>query len=129
MAGTGVEPVHRRLMRPLPSHLATPRLKMARRLGAAPSPRSFGDSAAHAGARRVVENWCGQPELHRHRLIGNQASCSWTMTAMSGASRSARAAYDKKEQTPLPSLVEDTHWISRWIFRCFRHTSRKAFGL
>ena len=51
-------------------------LKVARRLGAAPSPRSFGDSAAQAGARRVFENWCGQPELHRHPLIGTQASCS-----------------------------------------------------
>ena len=28
--------------------------KVARRLGAAPSPRSFGDSAAQAGARRVL---------------------------------------------------------------------------
>jgi hypothetical protein len=27
---------------------------VAQRLGAAPSPRSFGDSAAQAGARRVV---------------------------------------------------------------------------
>ena len=53
---------------------------MARRLGAAPSPQGFGDRAAQAGARRV-EKWCGQPELHRHRLIGIQASCSWTMTA------------------------------------------------
>ena len=52
--------------------------KVARRLGAAPSPRSFGDSAAQAGARCVVgiENWSGQPDLHRHRLIGTQASCS-----------------------------------------------------
>ena len=22
------------------------------------------------------ENWCGQPELHRHHLIGTQESCS-----------------------------------------------------
>jgi hypothetical protein len=34
-------------MRPLPSHLATPQLlKLARRLGAAPSRQSFGDFAA-----------------------------------------------------------------------------------
>jgi hypothetical protein len=52
------------------------------------------------------------------------------MTAMSGASRSARAAYDKKEQTPLPSFDgKAPTGISRWIFRCFRHTSRKALGL
>ena len=24
----------------------------------------------------VSENWCGQPDLHRHPLIGTQASCS-----------------------------------------------------
>ena len=30
--------------------------KVAQRLGAAPSPRSFGDSAAQAGARCVEEN-------------------------------------------------------------------------
>ena len=36
-----------------------------------------------APAAHVVwfENWCGQPDLHRHPLIGTQASCSWTMTA------------------------------------------------
>ena len=53
VAGAGIEPARERLMRPLPSHLATPQLwKMARRLGAAPSRQSFGDSAAQAGARR-----------------------------------------------------------------------------
>lgn len=29
----------------------------------------------------ILKNWCGKPDLHRHRLIGTQASCSWTMTA------------------------------------------------
>src|SRR5947209_1510163 len=49
VAGAGIEPARRRLMRPLPSHLAPPHLgKVARRLGAAPSPQSFGDDAAQA---------------------------------------------------------------------------------
>lgn len=47
---------------------------MARRLGAAPSRLDFGDRAARAGARRL-KNY-GQPELHRHHLIGIQESCS-----------------------------------------------------
>ena len=134
-AGAGIEPARKRLMRPLPSHLAPLRLrKLARRPGAAPTPRSFGDSAAQAGARRVVElwfskKWCGQSELHRHRLIGNQASCSWTMTAMGGAGRSARTAYDKKRTNTAALLSKTPTGFSRWIFRCFRHTSRKAFGL
>ena len=55
VAGAGIEPARKRLMRPLPSHLAPPRLEeMARRLGAAPSPQSFGGSAARAGARRSL---------------------------------------------------------------------------
>ena len=45
-----------------------------------------------------MEIWCDQPELHRHRLIGIQASCSWTMTAKSGAGCHTRAAYDKKNK-------------------------------
>ncbi len=82
VAGAGIEPARKRLMRPLPSHLATPQLlKLARRLGAAPSRQSFGDFAAHWRPPCVLKNWCGQPESHRHRLIGIQASCSWTMTA------------------------------------------------
>ena len=36
-------------------HLATLLRKMARRLGAAPSEVSFGDSLAQAGARRVFD--------------------------------------------------------------------------
>src|SRR5438046_2639378 len=51
-AGAGIEPARKRLMRPLPSHLATPQLELARRLGAAPSRQSFGDLVAQAGARR-----------------------------------------------------------------------------
>jgi hypothetical protein len=48
---------------------------VARRLGAAPSPRSFGDSAAQAGARRVdFENWSGQPELTLRRLCGERSA-------------------------------------------------------
>ena len=77
VAGAGLEPACRRLMRPLPYLLATPQFgKVARRLGAAPSPRSFGDSAAQAGARRVVgfANWSDQPDLHRHPLNGVQES-------------------------------------------------------
>ena len=58
VAEAGIEPTRRRLMRPAPSHLATPQFvygKMARRPGAAPDSRSFGGSAAQAGARRVLE--------------------------------------------------------------------------
>lgn len=57
VAGVGIEPTCKRLMRPLPFHLATPQwieMKVARRLGAAPSSQSFGGFAAQAGARRVV---------------------------------------------------------------------------
>ena len=106
---------------------------MARRLGAAPSPRSFGDSAAQAGARRVVI--CGFKKMVRSAGLA-PASPDWQPgilllddDRMGGASRSARAAYDKKRTNTAAFLVKDTHWISRWIFRCFRHTSRKAFGL
>jgi hypothetical protein len=55
VAEAGIEPARRRLMRPLPSHLATPQLmekEMARRVGAAPTRQSFGDFAAQAGAHR-----------------------------------------------------------------------------
>ena len=38
------------------SAFPNPHLKVARRLGAAPSPLSFGDSAAQAGARRIELN-------------------------------------------------------------------------
>lgn len=34
-------------------------MKLARRLGAAPSKLSFGDSVAHAGARRNI-NWLAE---------------------------------------------------------------------
>lgn len=57
VAEAGIEPTLERLMRPVPSHLATPQFikgKMARRPGAAPDPQSFGGSAAQAGARRVL---------------------------------------------------------------------------
>ena len=56
----------------------------------------------------ILENWCGKPDLHRHRLIGTQASCSWTITAKERRemrSMRTRAAYDKKEQTPLPTRI------------------------
>lgn len=58
--------------------------KLARRPGAAPDPRGFGNLAAQAGARRVMvmEKWSGQPDLHRHSLSGSQESCCWTMTAL-----------------------------------------------
>lgn len=59
-------------MRPLPYHLATPLL--------------FG------------KNWSGQPDLHRHFLIGSQKSCCWTMTAR----------YEKKTNTAA-SPVMDSH--------------------
>jgi len=36
---------------------------------------------AHAVLLRDKQKWCGQPDLHRHRLNGVQASCSWTMAA------------------------------------------------
>src|SRR5437867_3736362 len=87
-----------------------PLLKMARRLGAAPSPRSFGDSAAQAGARRVVkkvERSAGiapaSPEWRSGILLLNddrnrkrRRSHIWV---------NACAAYDKKERTPLPRLL------------------------
>jgi hypothetical protein len=28
------------------------------------------------------EKWSGQPDLHRHSLIGSQESCCWKMTAL-----------------------------------------------
>ena len=67
-----------------------------------------------APAAHVVwfENWCGQPDLHRHPLIGTQASCSWTMTANERRGWRCvrtRAAYDKKEQTPLPTRNLSSH--------------------
>ena len=57
--------------------------EMARRPGAAPGRQRFGVFAAqlaHAVLLRDKQKWCGQPDLHRHRLNGVQASCSWTMT-------------------------------------------------
>ena len=47
-------------------------MKVAGRLGAAPSELSFGDSAAQAGAR-PMKNWCGCRELHPDFLRGGEA--------------------------------------------------------
>ena len=66
IAEAGIEPARCRLMRPAPSHLATPQFvygKMARRPGAAPDSRSFGGSAAQAGARLLNWQWAiGNPK-------------------------------------------------------------------
>jgi hypothetical protein len=50
----------------------------------------------------------------------------WWARKMSGAGCDARAAYDKKEQTPLRARSSHPLDISRRFFRCFRHTSRCA---
>ena len=46
-------------------------VKMAGRLGAAPSELSFGDSVAQAGAR-PMEDWCGCRESHPDILRGGE---------------------------------------------------------
>jgi hypothetical protein len=73
-------------MRPVPYLLATPQFEKWH--GVSVLPRA--DSVLETKLRKLtpavfIENGCDQPELHRHRLIGTQASCSWTMTAKSGA--------------------------------------------
>jgi hypothetical protein len=49
--------------------------------------------------------WCGQPDLHRHRLIGTQAS--WLLDDDRKMERRGHSwpapLFDKKEQTPLPA--------------------------
>ena len=82
---------------------------MARRLGAAPSPRSFGDSAAQAGARRThcvflrkLVRSAGiapaSPDWHSGILLLNDDR------ERSGAEPWSEpcATYDNKERTPLP---------------------------
>ena len=108
VAGAGLEPAHWRLMRPLPYLLATPHFEKWHGVSVLPRAGEVLETKLHKLAPAVLfafENWCGQPELHRHRLIGTQASCSWTMTANGRRGLRTvrtRAAYDKKEQTPLP---------------------------
>jgi hypothetical protein len=97
-------------MRPLPYLLATPQFEKWHGVSVLPRARPVLETELRklAPAAHVVwfENWCGQPDLHRHPLIGTQASCSWTMTANGRRGLRlvrTRAAYDKKEQTPLPT--------------------------
>ena len=71
-------------MRPLPSHLAPPRFEKWHSVSVLPRARGVLETLLRKLAPAVLwvlENWSGQPDLHRHPLNGVQESCSWTMTA------------------------------------------------
>ena len=79
VAGAGIEPAYWRLMRPLPYLLATPQFEKWHGVSVLPRARKVLETKLRKLAPAVLwvsENWCGQPDLHRHRLIGTQASCS-----------------------------------------------------
>ena len=80
VAGAGIEPARKRLMRPLPSHLAPPRFEEWHGVSVLPRARSVLETELRILAPAVLycgglKNWCGQPESHRRPLIGNQTSC------------------------------------------------------
>jgi len=100
--------------------LATPRLKLARRLGAAPSRQSFGDFAAQAGARRVF--W----KLVRSAGIA-PASPGWHAGILLLKDDRNRAARDvtkvhprrirqKRTNTAASSLPKLEGGHTRWIY-------------
>lgn len=77
VAGAGIEPAHWRLMKPPPFHLATPQLRMWHGAPVLPRARGVLETLLRKLAHAVHENeWYGQPDLHRHHLIGTQESCS-----------------------------------------------------
>src|SRR5262245_24366166 len=110
VAGAGVEPARGRRMRPLPFLLATPRFEIGTASrGCAEEARFWRPGCASWRPPCCDENWSDQPELHRHRLNGVQASCFWTMIANERRGLllvRARAAKRQKEQTPLPAWTE-----------------------
>ena len=84
VAGAGIEPAHWRLMRPLPSHLAPPRLEKWHSVSVLPRARGVLETLLRKLAPAVLwvmNKWSGQPDLHRHPLNGVQEPFSWTMTA------------------------------------------------
>jgi hypothetical protein len=79
VARAGIEPAYWRLMRPLPYLLATPQFESGTASRCCPEPVRFWrpNCASWRPPHTLVcfENWCAQPDLHRHRLIGTQVSC------------------------------------------------------
>ena len=117
VAGAGIEPAYKRLMRPLPFHLATPQLDESGTASrCCPERARFWRPGCASWRPPCVDGrWCGQPELHRRLLNGVQGSCCWTMAAkrigeigpvdrlgrMSGAGITyghPRRIYDKKNK-------------------------------
>jgi hypothetical protein len=71
-------------MRPLPFLLATPQFEKWHGVSVLRRAGEVLDTKLRRLAHAVwndSENWSDQPELHRHRLNGAQASCFWTMIA------------------------------------------------
>ena len=63
-------------MRPLPSHLAPPAIEKWHGVSVLPRARKVLETELRKLAPAVLKKWCGQPDLHRHHLIGTQESCS-----------------------------------------------------
>ena len=64
-------------MRPRPYLMATPLLEKWHGVSVLPRARGVLETLLRKLAPAVFsEKWYGQPELHRHPLIGTQASCS-----------------------------------------------------
>ena len=109
---------------------ATTPEKLARRLGAAPSKLSFGDSAAQAGARRIKmvrlpgiapgrAPWQGAILLlnHNHEIKRAGSDCA------------PGPCHFNKEQTPPGDLLDPSPRIHGGCFGVYGHTSSEALKM
>jgi len=97
-------------------------MKMAGRLGAAPSKLSFGDSAAQAGAR-PVRNSCG-PIAGPMLVVARTAKLK-----RAGSVRAPGPCHFNKEQTPPGDLLDPSPRIHGGCFGVLGHTSSEALNM